>query len=351
MRILALVTDAYGGRGGIAQANRDLFAALAAEHEIVILPRNGNGETPANVKQLQPIGPRFLYSVRALIEAWRGGFDVVFCGHLFMAPLAVFVAVLAHVPYWLHLYGIEAWKQPRFPLRWAAERACLATAISRYTRRQFLSWARTVPERVKILPVTFDPRFSPGPRSVEILRKYGLEGKQVLLTVARLSAVERYKGHDKVIMALPRILKTHPSAAYLVAGEGNDRARLEAAARKAGVEDYVVFAGAVPDGEMVNLYRSANVFVMPSAGEGFGIAFLEAAACGLPVIGGRFDGSWDALREGRLGSAIDPDDQDTLVAAIDKTLNHPDVSAEEVELFSNARQRAHLTGLVEALHA
>ncbi len=349
MKILALVTDAYGGRGGIAQANRDLLNALAAEHEIVVLPRSGTGAAPASVLQLEPVQSRFRYAARALIEAGKGRFDVILCGHLFMAPLAVLAAARARAPYWLHVHGIEAWKRPRRLLRWAVERARLVTAVSRYTRRLFLSWANVAPELAKVLPNTVDLRFSPGPRSEEMLQKYGLEGKRVLLTVARLSAVEKYKGHDRVIAALPKIIKLHPSASYLIAGEGDDRARLEGTVRAAGMEGHVVFAGAVSDAELLQVYRTADVFVMPSTGEGFGIAFLEAAACGVPVVGGALDGSWDALREGRLGIAIDPDDEDALVAAIDKALDRSGTPSPGVELFSKARQGAHVAGLMEKL--
>ena len=119
----------------------------------------------------------------------------------------------------------------------------------------------------------------------------------MLLTVSRLAASERYKGHDRVISVLPRVLERSPDVAYLVVGDGDDRQRLEEMAQKAGVAHAMRFAGHVPHQELPDYFRLADVFVMPSTGEGFGIVFLEAAASGLPVIGGNRDGSVDALAE------------------------------------------------------
>ena len=106
------------------------------------------------------------------------------------------------------------------------------------------------------------------------------------MTVSRLASSERYKGHDRVIRSLPRVLLKHPETIYLIVGDGDDRPRLEALASEFGVRDKVRFAGLVAGEELPDYFRLADVFVMPSTGEGFGIVFLEAMACGIDVIGG-----------------------------------------------------------------
>ena len=98
-------------------------------------------------------------------------------------------------------------------------------------------------------------------------------------------------------------------SAYLVVGDGDDRQRLEELAQTTGVAHAMQFAGHVPHRELPDYFRLADVFVMPSTGEGFGIAFLEAAASGLPVIGGNRDGSVDALADGTIGTLVDPHQQ------------------------------------------
>jgi glycosyltransferase involved in cell wall biosynthesis len=114
----------------------------------------------------------------------------------------------------------------------------------------------------------------------------------------------------------------------------------------------VVFAGYVPDPELPDYFALAHVFAMPSTGEGFGIAFLEAAASGLPVIGGNSDGSVDALADGRIGRLIDPQAPAELEGAVIDVLSghHPlPTGAEETQRFAFARFAAHVDVLIGSL--
>jgi len=321
--ILALITDGYGGSGGIAQYNRDLIEALMlcpGTQRIVVLPRLGEADAaalPAGVRQLKSPRSVAAYSLAAFKAALtQGPFDAVFCGHLHLAPLARLVASWLRVPLWLQLHGAEAWRVPRRIERRAAECAGLITAVSRYTRSRFLSACGADPARVRVLPPTVARCFGPGARPEELAARYGLRGKRVLLTVGRLDPDERRKGHDRVIRALPDIIAAIPDAVYVAAGGGADQTRLEALAREVNVADHVTFAGMVPADELPQLYRMADVFVMPSDQEGFGIVFLEAAASGLRVIGGNADGSADALADGAIGALVDPADTAALVRAV-----------------------------------
>lgn len=356
IRILALATDAYGAGGGIAQYNRDLFGALAQSgnvKEVMVLPRKGQkipGDLPPKVTQLAGCNGKAAYSLNALLTAKRRGpFDIIFCGHLYMAPLAVLVSKLTGAPVWLQLHGIEAWSQPSRLQRWAAERVHFVTAVSRHTRRQFLSWANCNPEMVKVLPNTVDERFCPGPKPEALLDRYQLHGKKVLLTVSRLAASERYKGHDRVIRAVAELTQRYKSRhreeqrdvaiqqpihqpihqslgdnnrdiVYVIAGDGDDMPRLKLLANEFGVADRVRFIGYIPDGELPNLYRTADIFVMPSTGEGFGIVFLQALASGVPVIGGDSDGSRDPLRDGMDGRLVVAGQADAIADAIDEIM-------------------------------
>lgn len=311
LRILALVTDAYGSGGGIAQYNRDLFRALGqsdAVHEVVVVTRNGKAETgdvPAKIRQLTARTGRLSFTAQAISTASRQGrFDIIFCGHLYMAPLAALLSKLTGAPLWLQIHGIEAWQRPKRLQHWAAERAQLVTAVSRHTRRLYLNWANCTPETVKVLPNTVDERFSPGPKPETLLNRHQLQGRKVLLTVSRLAASERYKGHDRVIKAMAELRDAHPYLIYVVAGDGDDRQRLEKFAQELGVADQVRFIGYVPDNELPDIFRVADVFVMPSTGEGFGIVFLQALASGIPSIGGEKDGSRDPLRDGLDGALV-----------------------------------------------
>jgi phosphatidylinositol alpha-1,6-mannosyltransferase len=328
VKLLALVSDAFGGHGGIARYNRDLMTALVADTrtQIVVLPRDGHADpatVPPGLQQREPRG-RFGFVAAALWSAWRDGpFDAVFCGHLNLVPAAALVAACFRLPLWLQLHGAEAWDPLPRIWRAAAERASLVTAVSRHTRHRFLGRIRIEPWRLRVLPNTVDVRFTPGAKPEHVLDRIGLRGKTVLLTVGRLDANEQGKGHDRVIRALPQLAASRPDIVYMIVGDGTDQDRLAALARAQGVADRVVFTGAVSDAKLPDYYRAADLFVLPSVQEGFGIVLLEAAASGLPIVAAKAGGSIDALADGALGRLVDPDSQTELVAAIEKMLNAP----------------------------
>jgi phosphatidylinositol alpha-1,6-mannosyltransferase len=304
--MLALVTDAYRGRGGIAQYNRDLFGALAEAGlpSITVLPRQApdSPEMPEPVEQLLARPGRIAYSVAALRTALFRTVDVVFCGHLFMAPLAALIARLKGAKLIIQAHGIEAWPRPSRIQRMATERADLVLCVSRYTRAAVLSWAAIAPDRVLVVPNTVREIFTPADGSAQ-RAALGVEDKRVLLTVGRMDSRECYKGHDRVIAAIPDLVTKGHDICYMVVGEGDDRARLEALARDAGVSGRVRFLGAVGLQSLIEIYRSADLFVMPSTGEGFGVAFLEAMASGTPALGLETAGAKDALGDGELGTS------------------------------------------------
>jgi len=306
--MLALVTDAFGGRGGIAQYNRDFLDAVAESgvvSSITVLPRQAPdlSEPRRGIRQLPAHAGRIRYSLAAVRTALAGHVDVVFCGHLFMAPLAASIAWLKHAKFIVQTHGIEAWPRPSKWQRTAVERADLVLSVSRHTRAAVLSWAAIPPERVIVLPNTVREIFSPADGSTQ-RAALGIQGKRVLLTVGRMDSQEGYKGHDRVIAAMPELVKQGHDICYLVAGEGDDRVRLESFAAQMGVRERVRFLGAVEPETLPDLYRAADLFVMPSTGEGFGVSFLEAMACSTPALGLDVAGARDALGEGELGTAV-----------------------------------------------
>jgi phosphatidyl-myo-inositol dimannoside synthase len=358
LRVFALMTDAFGGPGGIAQYNRDLLSSLAAcdrIDDVIVLPRRGVsslGELPPRVKQLSPVQGRLGYTIAAFQAAWaHRPFQIVFCGHLFMAPLAAAIAKLLRARLWVQVHGVEAWEELSALNRRSVETAALVTSVSRYTRRRLLEWIRIDPARVKILPNTVSPTFRLGPKPEYLVRRHDLRGKKVLMTVARLAASDRYKGHDRVIRILPKVLVDDPETIYLVVGDGDDRPRLEALAVDFNVREKMRFVGLVSAEELPDYFRLADVFVMPSTGEGFGIVFLEAMATGIAVIGGNRDGSVDPLADGVLGSAVDPDNGEELVWAICAALCNSEANVDRASRFKVPAFAEHLQAVIRSLIA
>lgn len=353
MRLLALITDGFGSTGGIGQFNRDLMTALSHSNRLtsaVALPRFGipDAQIAHNVTQLPPLQNAAAFATRALQLAMSRRFDAVFCGHLYMAPLAAMIGRMIGRPLWLQVHGIEAWSRPGIALRRATAGAALVTSVSRYTRRRLLQWSDIAPERVRVLPNTVAASFQPRVRSAKLAARLGLAGRRIVLTVGRMSSAERYKGHERVMAALPLVAHHYPDVAYLVVGGGDDLPRLNALAHSSGIGSRVVFTGAVPADELADYFALADVFAMPSTGEGFGIVFLQAAASGLPVIGCSSDGSRDALADGRIGPVVDPDDNAALVSAIVDSLDgRVTIDAARVQSFSFKNYAVHVDELIQ----
>lgn len=354
LRVLALVTDAYGGHGGIALYNRDLLQALCSFPgcaRVVAIPRrmpNPPEPMPEKLAYLDTaVGGKLNYIATAL-RVLRGdrGHALVVCGHINLMPLAWLVSRFLDVPLVLYIYGIDAWKPTRNLLANAlAKRASCVVAISAVTAWRFRSWASSTTQKLLLLPNAIHADwYGPGAKSPALLERYRLEGKTVLMTLGRLVSAERYKGFDETLEVLPELIEVVPNVAYLIVGDGSDRERLAQKARALGVADRVVFAGNIAEAEKADHYRLADAYVMPSKGEGFGFVLLEAMACGIPVVASKLDGGREAVRDGQLGILVDPADQRQLKRAILEALARPKgIVPAGLEHFSypNFEARAH----------
>lgn len=275
-------------------------------------------------------------------------FDVVICAHINLLSIAAAAAAAQRVPLLLVIYGIEAWEAPRGIRPKLVARADAIVAISDYTRKRFLAWSGVKDSRVHVIPCCVDSkRFCTGPRRDDLLQRYRLRGRTVILTVARLAGGERAKGIDEVLESLTRIAHEIPNISYLVVGEGPDRQRLEQKAESLGVANRVVFAGYVPEREKADHYRLADAFVMPGRREGFGIVYLEALACGIPVIASSLDGSAEVVLSHHFGRVVDPDCPEALESAVvDLLVENERVVPRELSAFSVGNFRARWNWLL-----
>ena len=161
--------------------------------------------------------------------------------------------------------------------------------------------------------------FKPRPRRPDLVDAYGLAGCFVFVSVCRL--LEK-KGVDNTLRAFARL--ADPSCRYVIAGDGPFRPELEALAETLGIAGRVRFAGQLPADDLIDHYCLGDVFVMPNRAlpdgdtEGFGLVFLEANACGLPVIAGRDGGSTDAVQDGENGLVVDGHSVDAIAAAMQR---------------------------------
>jgi phosphatidyl-myo-inositol dimannoside synthase len=259
-----------------------------------------------------------VFAAGALLAAARRRPDHIVSTHVNFGPVAEIVRRTFGIPFTLVAHGIDIHQGLPESVLSALRSARKVIAVSTWTRTRVLDLGGIDPENVAVLPNTLDEeRFFPEPRPQDLMSKYGIRANEkIVLSVARLAANERYKGYDRIIRALPALQRDYGAIRFVLVGKGEDMTRLEALAGVLGVRRSITFAGFVPDRELADHYRLADVFAMPSTGEGFGIVFLEAMACGTPVVAGNHDGSVDALDGGRLGCLIDPIDVDAISRAI-----------------------------------
>jgi phosphatidylinositol alpha-1,6-mannosyltransferase len=167
-------------------------------------------------------------------------------------------------------------------------------------------------------PAVDADRFHPSVDGSRIRRAYAGPDELLLLSVGRL---QRRKGQDVAIQAVARLRAELPGLRYVIAGDGEDRPRLEQLVAEFQLQDRVFFAGAVTDAELPAYYAACDVFLMPNRVdegdiEGFGIVFLEAAATGKPVIGGDSGGVPEAVERNVTGLLVDGADVADVAAAI-----------------------------------
>ncbi|MCS6812611.1 MAG: glycosyltransferase [Cyanobacteria bacterium] len=263
-----------------------------------------------------------VYALQLLVAAIQQRPHLIITTHLNFTPVAYWLKQWLGIPYWTVAHGVEAWNIQRPVLRTALQNADRILAVSSYTRNRLLKEQPLDPNHVVLLPNTFDPsRFHIAPKPKSLLHRYNLSPYHcIILTVARLDSQERYKGYDQILRAMPAIRQQLPQAHYVLVGKGNDRPRVESLIQQLGLQDCVTLTGFVPDDELTDHYNLCDVFAMPSKGEGFGIVYLEALACGKPTLGGNQDGAIDALCRGELGVLVNPDDVDAIAHALTRLL-------------------------------
>ncbi len=230
-----------------------------------------------------------------------------------------------------HEVGWSMLPVARNALRHIGEHADVVTYVSSYTRGRFAAAFGPQARLERLSPGVDIDRFAPDPAARAMLReRYGLGNRPVVVCLSRL--VPR-KGQDMLIRALDRIRRRVPGAVLVIVGTGPHRQNLERLAQRCGVAEDVVFTGGVPGEELAAHHAMADVFAMPcrtrGAGldvEGLGIVFLEASACGVPVVAGRSGGAPETVREGETGRVVDGTDIDEIATAVGDLLADPDTA-------------------------
>jgi glycosyltransferase involved in cell wall biosynthesis len=339
MKVHVWVPDYVSATGGIQALCRFLVRALREclpDSRIIVISKNDQSVPDPeenSVTQFSTVGwwepsqRTAAFTVELLRWAVRERPDVIITAHVNFTPIAHWLKKSLKIPFIAIGHGIEVWQIRSSRVRRALRSADRLLAVSEFTRKRMAIALGIPSDAIEVQPNTFDQeKFQPAPKPHFLLKRYQLSPDQpVILTVARLSSVEQYKGYDQVLRALPAVKRVFPEVRYILGGRGSDRSRVSKLISELGLTDSVILAGYIPDYDLRAFYNLCDVFAMPSKGEGFGIVFLEALACGKPVIAGNTDGSIDAVLNGQLGILVNPESVDEISTAVIQVLSktHP----------------------------
>ena len=219
-------------------------------------------------------------------------------------------------------HGIEVWGELNSWKKNFLRKGCQVWAVSHYTAGIMKDKHAIPSKNIHVLNNALDPFFKI-PKIKErpdaLVYKHGIfESDPILFTLTRLSSSELYKGYDLVLHTLPEVIQVYPTLLYFIAGKADseEQERLEKLIEELNLQNNVILLGCIPDSKVSSYYQLADIFIMPSRKEGFGLVFIEAAACGSKIIAGNLDGSRDALLNGKLGTLVDPIDREKIKEAI-----------------------------------
>jgi phosphatidylinositol alpha-1,6-mannosyltransferase len=266
----------------------------------------------------------------AAVRAARRHAKLVVAGHPFLAPVSQGARLFARGAksiVWTH--GLEVWEPLSILRRGALRTADLIVAPTNDTANYVANQQDVPRERIRVLPWALDPQFE------ELLTQKpwpslpaNFPAGRVILTVGRWFADERYKGMDTLITALPRLLTEWPDIQLVAVGEGDDREWLEQIADGRGVLRHVHFLSGLTYPEIAACYQACEIFALPSRGEGFGLVYLEAMACGKPVIGGAHGGAPEVIDDGKTGYLVQHGDAGQLATSLETLLADPALGRE-----------------------
>jgi phosphatidylinositol alpha-1,6-mannosyltransferase len=338
MKILLTTNDFPPKMGGIQTYCYEVAKNLASAGEqiIVLAPRTRGDldfDKGENFKVVR-IGSRIHLYFTFFSLLRREGIERIIVAHRAnYARLASWANMLWKIPYSVVIYGGEILiAKSKRSIKENLYRAKEIITISDFTKKKLVEIG--IPEqKIIIINPGVDPvRFHPGINPAGIKKKYNLENKRVILTISHL--VER-KGHRQVLRALPRVLEKIPELVYLIVGEGEEKERLRCMVEDLRLRDKVIFTGEVKEEELPLYYAACDLFIMPSYEikakediEGYGIAYVEAAALGKPTIGGRSGGVPDAVIDGRTGLLVDPLNVEEIAEALLRLLTNPELAAQ-----------------------
>ena len=337
-RIVLLTLQTFSTTGGIQKMTRTLAHSL----QTVAALHNWDFKLWSVYDKDEDLMPQYLspksfkgfnvkrnsFAVKALRVAKSA--NVIIITHINMAVIGLLSKFInPRCEVWLIAHGIEVWRPLSSSRKIFLKKCDKIICVSSYTKGEIIRRHNVNADKCVVLNNAIDS-FMPPPSGFNkpkyLQQKYQLADDDVVLfTLTRLAVTEQYKGYEQVIKALNKLRVNFPKIKYILSGQcdAGEEARIRQLAKQYNVEDIVILTGFISEKELADYFLLADLFVLPSKKEGFGIVFIEAMSFGLRVICGNVDGSMDAIRNGELGKAVNPDDLDEIQSTIEAYLQTP----------------------------
>lgn len=363
-KILVVTLTSFSSTGGIEKFNRALLKALVESEKEKPLLVTGAGMYDADVDERYIAkeafhlyrGNRISFIIKNCLRFFST--DELIVGHLNLSVLGILFKIIRPGKKLVFIcHGIEVFDNISVTQKLGLKLANKILAVSTFTKNQLVNRHHLNESKIVVFPNTIDPYFEIPVRFEKpnyLLERYGITDKtNVVFTLTRLNSNEGYKGYDVVLKALHLLRGKGYSFRYILAGKADAKEQQRALhiIDELKLHDHVLMPGFIADEEVADHYRLADVFVMPSKGEGFGIVYLEAMAFGLPVIAGNKDGSTEALQFGKLGTLIDPDNEEDLAIALENAFHKErqsmQVQQNMLSYFSFTQFKARVQALLQ----
>ena len=319
--VALLASELYSTHGGVQAYGRCLAEILSAyndSHRGALDCVSLLDERPVESRHRQPLAYRTFYASRgiklrfarqALMLGYRSKPGRLVIGHLGLAPVGWVLKRAGFTrSYVVVLHGIEAWQRVDWSDRVAIRDASAVVTTTQFTALEFCRHNEVPFRRMRIIPLAVSE--SAIEESGPVQASHGDPLR--VLTVTRMTLADGYKGVDTLIDAVGRVKARNIGITLEIVGTGDEVPRLKRRAEGLNLNGAVTFAGAVPDEELGRSYRACDVFALPSAGEGFGIVFLEAMRYGKPCIGGNHGGTPEVISHGNTGYLVRHGDVESL---------------------------------------
>ena len=341
-KILFAYLIAFSKTGGIEKVNRTILRCLTQENKLIANAWSIYDKNP-EINYYPRFGfkgfnsNKLLFTTQLIKNIFK--WDKILVGHINLSAVmraakkmkpSLKIVLIAH--------GIEVWGKLSANKLWLLKNADSIISVSEYTKNRMVKDSAINPDNITVLHNCLDPFF---PKNFDIERprylsqRYNIDPHtKIVLTVSRINKDEGYKGYDTVIKVLGRIIIKDPSVnfKYILCGKYDsiEYKRIMDLIVLRNLSDKVILPGFILDSELVDHYRLSDIYIMPSKKEGFGIVYIEAAACGLEVIAGNADGSAEAMMNGEIGHLVNPDDEKEIYEKLYELLNKPLTKSKEI---------------------